>query len=102
MERYMSVNLATQGIKKKSICIFVQIASIFNREILELIIILVFVAGYVCIAFEHPLKVNKTASALLTGGLCCTLFIIAEPLQAVMEGKEFVGFVKGLKTALGP
>ena len=79
-----------------------QIASIFNREIVELIIILVFVAGYVCIAFEHPLKVNKTASALLTGVLCWTLFIIAEPLQAVMEGKEFVGFVKGLKTALGP
>lgn len=30
----------------------------------------VFLIGYVLIAFEHPLKVNKASIALLTGGLC--------------------------------
>jgi Na+/H+ antiporter NhaD/arsenite permease-like protein len=40
------------------------------------IIILVFVAGYGCIALEHPLKINKTASALLLGVALWTLMII--------------------------
>lgn len=69
---------------------------------MELVIILVFVAGYVCITLEHPLKVNKTASALLTGILCWTLFILAEPLQAVLEGKDFSKFVRDLKSTLTP
>lgn len=37
---------------------------------------MVFVAGYVAIAFEHPLKLNKAASALITGTLCWTLYIL--------------------------
>ena len=40
------------------------------------IIILVFVLGYVAIAFEHPLRLNKAASALITGVLCWTIYII--------------------------
>ncbi|MDR0206858.1 MAG: sodium:proton antiporter NhaD [Bacteroidales bacterium] len=32
-----------------------------------LFIIILFVAGYICIALEHPLKVNKAATALLLG-----------------------------------
>ena len=40
-------------------------------------IIIVFVLGYIAIAFEHPLKVNKTASALVTGIVCWTLFALA-------------------------
>jgi Na+/H+ antiporter NhaD/arsenite permease-like protein len=40
------------------------------------IIILVFVAGYGCIALEHPLKINKTASALLLGVALWTLMIV--------------------------
>lgn len=36
--------------------------------------ILVFVVGYIAIAFEHPIRVNKTASALLTGVLCWTIY----------------------------
>lgn len=43
---------------------------------MELFLILVFIAGYVAIAFEHPLKLNKAASALLTGGLLWTLLIL--------------------------
>ncbi|HRG82803.1 MAG TPA: sodium:proton antiporter NhaD [Chitinophagaceae bacterium] len=40
------------------------------------IIIIVFILGYAAIAFEHPLKLNKAASALITGVLCWTLYII--------------------------
>ncbi|HNV30881.1 MAG TPA: sodium:proton antiporter NhaD, partial [Cyclobacteriaceae bacterium] len=37
-------------------------------------VILVFLIGYLAIALEHPIKINKTASALLTGVICWTLY----------------------------
>ncbi len=40
------------------------------------LLIFVFVAGYAAIAFEHPLKLNKAASALITGVLCWTIYIL--------------------------
>ena len=40
------------------------------------IIIIVFILGYLAIAFEHPLKLNKAASALITGVLCWTIYIL--------------------------
>lgn len=39
-----------------------------------LAIVAVFIVGYTCIALEHPLKVNKTATALLLGVLLWTLY----------------------------
>ncbi|WP_044171901.1 sodium:proton antiporter NhaD [Flectobacillus major] len=39
-------------------------------------IILIFVIGYLAIALEHPIKINKTATALLTGVLCWTVYAI--------------------------
>lgn len=41
---------------------------------MEIAVILVFVAGYLAIALEHPIRVNKTASALLAGVFCWTLY----------------------------
>lgn len=38
-------------------------------------IIIAFIIGYLAIAFEHAIKINKAASALLTGGLCWTFLI---------------------------
>ena len=40
------------------------------------LLIIVFVLGYVAIAFEHPLKLNKAASALITGVLCWTIYVM--------------------------
>ena len=40
------------------------------------LLIFVFVAGYAAIAFEHPLKLNKAASALITGVLCWTIYML--------------------------
>jgi len=50
------------------------------------LIILVFVLGYIAIAFEHPLKLNKAASALITGVLCWTIYILqSESGETVSE-----------------
>ena len=43
---------------------------------MEVIVIGIFVVGYLAIALEHPIKINKTASALLTGVICWTLYAI--------------------------
>ena len=48
------------------------------------ILIFIFVLGYIAIAFEHPLKINKAASALITGVLCWTIYILqAETAKTV-------------------
>lgn len=44
---------------------------------METVILVIFVLGYLAIAFEHPLKINKAASALLTGVICWALYILA-------------------------
>ena len=45
---------------------------------MELISVLIFVIGYLAIAFEHPLKINKTASALVTGVLVWVVFALVK------------------------
>ena len=40
------------------------------------LIITIFFVEYFAIAFEHPLKLNKAASALITGVLCWTVYIL--------------------------
>lgn len=41
-----------------------------------LAIIIIFILGYLGIAFEHNLKINKSATALVTGVLCWTVYIL--------------------------
>jgi len=43
---------------------------------MEIAILVVFVVGYLCIAAEHAIKIDKAATALLTGTLCWTLYFI--------------------------
>ena len=43
---------------------------------LLIIALVIFILGYLAIAFEHPLQINKAASALLTGSLCWLLYFI--------------------------
>ena len=40
------------------------------------LLLIVFIAGYLAIAFEHPLQLNKAASALITGVLCWTIYMV--------------------------
>ncbi|MDL2277655.1 sodium:proton antiporter NhaD [Parabacteroides sp. OttesenSCG-928-G07] len=41
--------------------------------------IIVFLVGYLCIALEHPLKINKAATALLTGTILWVIYVFAAP-----------------------
>ena len=51
---------------------------------MTLLLIGCFVIGYGLITLEHPLKLNKTATALLTGVSCWTVYALASPdAQAV-------------------
>ncbi|MDO9262332.1 MAG: sodium:proton antiporter NhaD, partial [Desulfosalsimonadaceae bacterium] len=47
---------------------------------LSTLIAVVFVTAYACIALEHPLKVNKSATALIAAGLMWTLYSFASPM----------------------
>ncbi len=44
-----------------------------------LLTIVIFILGYLAIAFEHSLKLNKAASALITGVLCWTIYVVQSP-----------------------
>lgn len=41
-----------------------------------MVIVAVFAVGYLCIALEHNLRINKAASALLTGVICWALYVL--------------------------
>ncbi len=41
-----------------------------------IIISIIFIIGYAAITLEHPLKINKAASAMLTGVLCWTVYAL--------------------------
>lgn len=43
---------------------------------MEIAIIIVFVLGYLAIALEHPLRLDKAASALLLGTICWAIFVL--------------------------
>jgi len=57
--------------------------------------ILVFVVGYLCIAMEHKLQINKAATALLTGGVLWVLYVFVMPLSApVVSPDSFKIFLR--------
>ena len=62
-------------------------------------IILVFVLGYVCIALEDFLKINKAAVALITGVLCWTLYIISSDKKDVVS-RELIEHMGNLSQIL--
>jgi len=68
---------------------------------METAIIVVFIIGYLAIAFEHPIKINKTASAILTGVLCWTLLVVSSPPESVTGSKAFQSFKEILKIENG-
>lgn len=43
---------------------------------MNMLILIVFILGYIAIAFEHPIRVNKAASALITAVVCWTILIL--------------------------
>jgi len=47
---------------------------------MELLVVSCFLIGYLAIVFEHPIKINKTASALVSGIICWTIISLAGPI----------------------
>ncbi len=54
---------------------------------MDLFIIIVFLAGYICIIFEQRLKLNKAASSLITGGLCWLLLMMGSGSHSIVLEK---------------
>ena len=56
---------------------------------MELAIVAVFVLGYAFIALEHSVRIDKAASALLTGTLCWALFVLGSDGPPAHLAAEF-------------
>jgi len=54
---------------------------------MQTFLILIFVIGYLAIAFEQRIKINKTATALFMGVLCWTAYIISDNNQDTVLGE---------------
>ena len=71
-------------------------------------LITIFILGYACIALEHPLKINKTATALMLGTLVWTIFALSHVIpggevsshlvENLGETAEIVFFLLGAMT----
>lgn len=62
-------------------------------------LILVFVLGYAAIALEHPIKINKTASALLTAVIAWTLLVMLPMPIGIENTSAFAAYLSGLGQA---
>ena len=63
---------------------------------MELLIIIIFVVGYLAIALEHPIKINKTASALLTAVICLTIFTVSGAPETLLTSERYLHFIHEL------
>ena len=63
-----------------------------------ILITMIFIAGYAAIAFEHTIKINKTASALLTGVLCWVVYIVGNVDSDLVSKQlyEHLGQISGI------
>ena len=70
-------------------------------------LVIVFVVAYAAIALEHPIQINKSASALVGAGLLWTIYALAggdahkvgeELGESVMATAQIVFFLMGAMT----
>jgi Na+/H+ antiporter NhaD/arsenite permease-like protein len=73
------------------------------------IIIAIFIVGYAAIALEHQIRLNKAASALITGVLCWTVYMLSSAdsevvnhqlLEHIGEISEILFFLLGAMTVV--
>lgn len=62
------------------------------------LVIIFFIIGYLAITFEHTIKVNKAATALVTGVLCWSIFILfKDEKEIVIESlNHHIGEISGI------
>jgi Na+/H+ antiporter NhaD/arsenite permease-like protein len=81
----------------------------FTLDLLKMItsLIVIFIIAYAAIALEHPLKINKSASALIGAGLLWTIYalsigdaqLVSEQLsESLMGTAQIVFFLMGAMT----
>lgn len=64
---------------------------------MEILIVTVFCLGYLFITLEHSIHVNKTATALVTGVICWTIYTLnSDPERVTHELLEQLGEVSGI------
>jgi Na+/H+ antiporter NhaD/arsenite permease-like protein len=65
---------------------------------MALAIILTFIIGYFAITLEHSIKINKAATALVTGVICWTIYILFQPDKHLVTEQlmEHLGEVSGI------
>ena len=51
------------------------------------LMIIIFIIGYLAIAFEHPLKIDKAAPALIIGSLTWTVLMLG--IDVIMPDIEY-------------
>ncbi|MEO6637155.1 MAG: sodium:proton antiporter NhaD, partial [Ginsengibacter sp.] len=61
-------------------------------------IIITFILGYLAITLEHTIKVNKAASALVTGVVCWTIYILFQPDKHLVTEQimDHMGEISGI------
>jgi Na+/H+ antiporter NhaD/arsenite permease-like protein len=62
------------------------------------VILIVFILGYAAIAMEHVIRLNKAATALITGVLCWTVYILYAPDKHIVNDQltEHLGDIAGI------
>lgn len=66
---------------------------------MELLIILIFIIGYIAIATEHFIGINKAATAILTGVLCWSTYILFNQVRSeeiLVQLMEHLSGVSGI------
>lgn len=63
---------------------------------MEWVIVIIFILGYLVIALEHPLRINKAGTALLTGTVLWVIYTYAAPtLVPTVSSEDFTLFLEG-------
>src|SRR5947208_12326802 len=62
------------------------------------LVLIIFLSGYLAIAFEQPLGLNKAASALVTGVLCLVIYFYysGNPFQTSDELLHHIGNISSV------
>ncbi len=65
---------------------------------MNILIISIFILGYLAIAFEHVIKINKSATALLTGVICWAVYVlmISDPQLIAVKFSNHINEISGI------
>ena len=66
---------------------------------MNLIILLIFIIGYIFIASEQVIRISKTATALLTGVLCWTVYILFQA-NSIVISENLIGHLGEISSIL--